>query len=39
MYRQIPGSVQGKAEWGSELFGPVGDIPAHGRGVQLDDLI
>lgn len=38
MYKQISGSIQGKAEWGSEQSGLPKDIPAHGRGLQLDDL-
>jgi len=34
----LPGSVQGQAGWSSEQPGLVEDVPAHGRGVGLDDL-
>ena len=34
----IPGSVQGQVGWGFEQPGIVEDVPAHGRGVGLDDL-
>jgi len=31
-------SVQGQVGWSSEHPGLVGDVPAHGRGVEPDDL-
>jgi len=34
----LPGSVQGQAGWGFEQLGPVEGVPAHGRGLELDDL-
>ena len=34
----IPGSVQGQVRWGFEQPHVVEDVPAHGRGVGLDDL-
>jgi len=34
----IPGDIQGQAEQGSEQPGLVEDVPAHCRGVGLDDL-
>jgi len=33
-----PGNVQGQAGWGSEKFDLVEDVPAHCRGIELDDL-
>jgi len=34
----IPGNIQGQAGRGSEQPGLVEDVPAHCRGVGLDDL-
>jgi len=34
----IPGNLQGQVGWGSEQPGLVEDVPAHCRGVGLDDL-
>jgi len=34
----IPGNIPGQAGWGSEKPGLVEDVPAHCRGVGLDDL-
>ena len=34
----IPRNVQGQVGWGSEQPGLVEDVPAHCRGVGLDDL-
>jgi len=34
----LPGSVQGQTEWGFEQPGLVEDVPAHGRGLEPDDL-
>jgi len=34
----IPGNVQGQAGWGSEQPDLVEDVPAHCRGLGLDDL-
>jgi len=34
----IPGNIQGWFGWGSEQSDLVEDVPAHGRGVGLDDL-
>ena len=34
----IPGNLQGQAGWGSEQPDLVEDVPAHCRGVGLDDL-
>jgi len=34
----IPGSVEGHAGRGFEQPDPVEDVPAHDRGVGLDDL-
>ena len=34
----IPGNVQGQVGRGSEHPDLVEDVPAHGRGVELDDL-
>jgi len=34
----IPGSIQGQVGLGSEQPGLVEDVPAHCRGVGLDDL-
>ena len=34
----LPGSVQGQAGWGFEQPGLVEGVPAHGRGLELDDL-
>ena len=34
----IPGSVQGRVGWGFEQPGLVEGVPAHGRGLELDDL-
>jgi len=34
----LPRSVQGQAGWSSEQPGLVEDVPAHGRGLELDDL-
>lgn len=31
----IPGSAPGQAGCGSEELGPVENVPAHGRGLQL----
>ena len=36
--RPIPGNIQGLAGWGSEQPDLVEDVPAHCRGVGLDDL-
>ena len=33
-----PGSIQGQAGWGSERPALVEGVPAHGRGLELDDL-
>jgi len=32
------GNIQGQAGWGSEHPDLVGDVPAHCRGLGLDDL-
>ena len=32
------GSVQGQAGWGFGQPGLVGGVPAHGRGLEVDDL-
>jgi len=34
----IPGNIQGQVGWGSEQLDLVEDVPAHCRGVGLDDL-
>jgi len=34
----IPGNTQGHVGWGSEQPGLVEDVPAHSRGVGLQDL-
>jgi len=34
----IPGNTQGQIGWGSEQPGLVEDVPAHCRGIGLDDL-
>jgi len=34
----LPGNIQGQVGWGSEQPGLVEDLPAHCRGVGLDDL-
>ena len=34
----IPGKIQGQVGWGSEQPDLVEDVPAHCRGVRLDDL-
>jgi len=34
----IPGDIQGQVGWGFEQSGLVEDVPAHCRGVGLDDL-
>jgi len=34
----LPGRVQGQVGWSAEHPGLVGDVPAHGRGVEPDDL-
>jgi len=34
----VIGSIQGQVVWGFEQPGLVKDVPAHGRGVGLDDL-
>jgi len=34
----IPGNIQGQAEQGSEQPDLVEDVPAHCRGIGLDDL-
>jgi len=34
----VPGNVQGQGGWGSEQPDQVEDVPAHCRGVGLDDL-
>jgi len=34
----IPGNIPGQAGWGSEQPAPVEDVPAHCRGIGLDDL-
>ena len=34
----LPGSVQGQVGWGFEQPGLVEGVPAHGRGLGLDDL-
>ena len=31
-------SLQGQVGWGIEQPGLVGDVPAHDRGLELDDL-
>lgn len=31
-------AISGQAGWSSEQSGPVEGVPAHGRGVQQDDL-
>jgi len=36
--RPIPGNIQGQVGWGSEQPGLAEDVPAHCRGVGLDDL-
>ena len=33
----FPGSVQGQVAWGCEQPGLVEGVPAHGRGVELED--
>jgi len=33
-----PGNIQGQARQGSDQLDPVKDVPAHCRGVGLDDL-
>ena len=34
----IPRNIQGQVGWSSEQPDPVEDVPAHGKGVGLDDL-
>jgi len=34
----IPGDIQGQVRQGSEQSGLVEDVPAHCRGIGLDDL-
>jgi len=34
----IPGNIQGQVEWGSEQPVLIEDVPAHSRGIGLDDL-
>ena len=34
----IPGGVQGQAGWGFGQPGLVGGVPAHGKGLELDEL-
>ena len=34
----IPGGAQGQAGWGLGRPDLVGDVPAHGRGLELDGL-
>jgi len=34
----LPGSVQGQVGWSSEQPGLVEAVPAHGRGLEPDDL-
>ena len=34
----IPGSVQGHVGWGLEQPALVEDVPAHGRGVEPDEI-
>jgi len=34
----LPGSVQGQVGRGFEQRGLVAGVPAHGRGLELDDL-
>ena len=34
----LSGSVPGQAGWGLEQPGLVEGVPAHGRGLKLDDL-
>jgi len=34
----IPENIQGQVGWGSEQPGLVDDVPAHCRGIGLDDL-
>jgi len=34
----IPGNIQGQVGWGSEQPDLAEDVPAHGRGVGLDEL-
>jgi len=34
----IPGNIQGRVGWGSEKPDLVSGVPAHCRGVGLDDL-
>lgn len=33
----IPRSVQSQIGWGLENCGPVGGVPAHGRGLEVDE--
>lgn len=33
----IPGSAQGKVEWGLEQLGLVEDVPARGRPLEWDE--
>ena len=34
----IPGSLPGQAGWGSEQPGVVEGAPAHGKGLEIDNL-
>ena len=34
----MPGNVQGQVGWGSDQPDPGEDVPAHGRGLELDGL-
>ena len=34
----LPGSVQGQVGWGFDQPGVVEGVPAHSRGVGLDDV-
>ena len=34
----IPGSVQGQVQWSSEQPDLVEGVPAHGKGLEVDDL-
>jgi len=34
----LSGGIPGQAGWGFEQCGQVGGVPAHSRGLELDDL-
>jgi len=38
MVMPLPGSAQRQAGQGFEQSGLVGGVPAHGKGLELDDL-